>query len=133
MNFGRPFLYLWASPNTAVGSLFLLPTILTGGRAKIVDGILELQGGFTTTFLKRWTPIFMGGGAAAMTLGHIVLGQDQECLDDSRAHERIHVNQCEQWGPLFLPAYLLSSLVLWIQGRDAYYENPFEREAYSKS
>ena len=56
---------------------------------------------------------------------------DQAALDRSRAHERVHVRQCERWGPLFIPAYLLASAVLWCQGRDFYEENPFEREAYA--
>jgi hypothetical protein len=124
--------YLWTLPTTSVGLLFLLPTLITGGRAQIVDGVLELHGGFTTTFLRRWTAYWLAGGAAAMTLGHVVLGRDVDALNSSRAHERVHVRQCERWGPLFLPAYLLASLVLWLRGRDAYMENPFEREAYRK-
>ena len=66
-----------------------------------------------------------------MTLGHVVLGRDLMALNFSRAHERIHVRQCERWGPLFLPAYLLASAWLWLRGRDPYLDNPFEREAYA--
>jgi hypothetical protein len=65
-----------------------------------------------------------------MTLGHVVIGRDRDCLDHSRAHERIHVRQAERWGPLFIPAYLLASLFAKLRGRDAYRDNPFEREAY---
>ena len=61
-------------------------------------------------------------------LDHI--GRDVECLDTSREHELVHVRQYERWGPVFIPAYLLSSLCLWLRGRDAYFDNPFEREAY---
>ena len=43
----------------------------------------------------------------------------------------VHVRQCERWGPLFIPAYLVASAVLWCRGRDFYEENPFEREAYA--
>ncbi|MCA9045877.1 MAG: hypothetical protein KDA69_16235, partial [Planctomycetaceae bacterium] len=75
--------------------------------------------------LKR-TPI----GAAAMTLGHVIIGLDAEVLDRCREHEWVHVRQYERWGPLFLPAYLGCSLYLWLVGRDAYRENPFEVEAY---
>jgi hypothetical protein len=31
------------------------------------------------------------------------------------------------------PAYLLSSLYLWLAGRNPYRDNPFEREAYDAS
>jgi hypothetical protein len=65
-----------------------------------------------------------------MTLGHVVLGLNQKALADTRAHERVHVRQCERWGPLFLPAYGLASAVAWARGQDAYRENRFEREAY---
>ena len=68
-----------------------------------------------------------------MTLGHVILGQNAQCLERSRRHEQVHVRQYERWGPLFLPAYFLLSLGLWLRRRDAYYENPFEVEAYSQS
>jgi hypothetical protein len=42
------------------------------------------------------------------------------------------VRQYERWGPLFLPLYLGYSLVLWLQRRDPYLENPFEVEAYGE-
>ena len=65
-----------------------------------------------------------------MTLGHVVWGRDQACLDDTRDHERVHVHQYERWGPLFIPAYLLSSLYMKLRGRHPYWDNPFEREAF---
>jgi hypothetical protein len=34
---------------------------------------------------------------------------------------------------LFIPAYLLTSLYLKVRGRDAYRDNPFEREAFENS
>jgi hypothetical protein len=50
-----------------------------------------------------------------------------------RAHEQVHVRQYERWGPLFVPAYLLSSLVELLRGRRPYRDNWFEREAYGKT
>ena len=94
-----------------------------------IDGVLEIHGGFVTYFLSEWT--MLKGGASAMTLGHVVLGRDRNCLDWSREHERVHVRQCERWGPLFLPAYGLASLIVKLRGGDAYRDNPFEREAYA--
>src|SRR5690606_24301793 len=71
-----------------------------------------------------------GFGAAAVTLGHVILGQDECCLDHSRDHEHVHVRQYERWGPLFLPAYFAASLWMWSWGFQAYLDNPFEREAF---
>lgn len=119
--------YLWASPTTAVGLLFA-PFALLGGGWQVVDGILELHGGFVRWFLRHAT--LLPGGASAMTLGHVVLGQDLDCLEWSRAHERVHVRQCERWGPFFLPAYGIGSLIAWARGKHPYRDNPFEREAY---
>ena len=48
----------------------------------------------------------------------------------ARAHERVHVAQCERWGIAFVPAYLAASAVVWLRGEDAYLDNPFERAAY---
>ncbi len=69
---------------------------------------------------------------AAITFGHVVLGLDRAILDRVREHEQVHVRQYERWGPLFVPAYLLSSLVQLMHGRDPYRDNVFEREAYGK-
>jgi hypothetical protein len=121
--------YAWAAPTTMIGLAMVAVTLLTRGRVRCVDGVLEAHGGFATFFLNRLTPIH----AAAMTLGHVVIGQNRACLDATRAHERVHVRQCERWGPLFLPAYGLVSLALWLRGRPAYRDNPFERQAYKES
>jgi hypothetical protein len=52
-------------------------------------------------------------------------------LDETRAHERVHVAQCERWGPLFVPAYLAAGAWAWARGRHPYFDNPFEREAFA--
>lgn len=133
--FGLPALriiaYLWALPNTALGLLFLPLAYLTGGRCQVVRGVLEIHGGMVRWLLTHAT--LLPGGASALTLGHVVLGRDRASLDRSREHERVHVRQYERWGPLFLPAYLLSSLLLWARQRDPYRDNPFEREAFAKA
>jgi hypothetical protein len=67
-----------------------------------------------------------------MTLGHVVLGRDEDALDLSRDHERVHVRQCEQWGPFFVPAYFTGAFLAWWRGGNAYRDNPFEREAYDR-
>lgn len=123
----RLILYLWALPTTCLGLPFLALAWLSGGRVRVVGGVIEAHGKGLATLL-RWAPI--SGGASAMTLGHIVIGCSAECLDQTRDHERIHVRQVERWGPLFIPAYFIGSLTAKMRGRDAYLDNPFEREAY---
>ena len=124
----RIILYLWVLPTTCAGLLFLPFVRLTGGGYQIIDGVLELYGGMVELFLCRFT--LLKGGATAMTLGHVVLGRDRAALQWSRAHERVHVRQCERWGPLFLPAYGIASVFALIRGQRAYLDNSFEREAY---
>ncbi|MDB5171483.1 MAG: hypothetical protein JWO87_3936 [Phycisphaerales bacterium] len=126
----RVLAYVWAFPTTLLGLLFLPFAVIFGGGLQVVDGVLELYGGPVSFFLRRCT--LLRGGASAMTLGHVVLARDRWLLDATRTHERVHVRQCERWGPLFIPAYLLASLVLWIRGRRAYEDNPFEREAFGR-
>ena len=127
----RLLIYLWTLPTTLFG-LWLLPlALLTGGGARVVDGVIEIHGGIVRWLLRYCT--LLPGGASAMTLGHVVLGRDPLILDATRAHERIHVRQAERWGPLFIPAYLLASLIALLRGRRAYLDNPFEREAYDQA
>ena len=127
MRLARLPLYLWALPTTAVGMLFL-PSVLFGSRVQMVDGVIEIYGGATEWFLRSCT--LLKGGASAMTLGHVVLGRDRDTLDLTREHERVHVRQCERWGPLFLPAYGIASLAAWMRGGSAYRDNAFEKEAF---
>jgi hypothetical protein len=131
MTLKRLVLYLWSSPTSLLGLFFLVPSILTGGRAKIVDGVLEVHGGLTRFFLEKCT--LLPGGASAMTLGHVVLGRDALALERTRAHERVHVRQCEKWGPFFLPAYGVASALALLRGKHPYLDNYFEIEARSAS
>ena len=126
----RLVLYLWALPTTAVGLLFVPAALVGGGGIQFVDGVLELHGGAVRFFLEKCT--LLPGGASAMTLGHVVLGRDRRALDRTRTHERIHVRQVERWGPFFLPAYVIASLLALVRGRDAYRDNMFEREAFDR-
>jgi hypothetical protein len=123
--------YLWASPNTLLGLFIAVIAWLTGGSLAIVRGVVEVHGGFATTFLRRGVPLL--GSASAMTLGHVILGQDVRCLERTRDHEHVHVAQYEKWGPLFLPLYGSASLYLLLTRRDPYLDNPFEKEAYDRA
>jgi hypothetical protein len=122
--------YIWASPVTAGALVIVFLGLVTGGRARIVEGVVEIHGGLVAWFLRRGMPWF--GPAAAMTLGHVILGRDSECLERSRAHENVHVRQFERWGALMVPLYLGASGWCWLRGFDAYLDNPFEREAYGE-
>ena len=125
----RVLVRLWALPTTSVGLLLLGIAVATGGRATRVDGVVEVFGGLVGRVMERLRP--RRGGIAAVTLGHVVLGASRSSLAETRAHERVHVAQCERWGPLFLPAYLASSAWALARGRDPYRDNRFEREAFA--
>jgi hypothetical protein len=120
--------YLWASPASLLG-LLIAALASRGARAALVDGVIEVHGSALAWALHTLTP--WSGGAAAITFGHVVLGRDQHSLDSTRTHERVHVRQYERWGPLFIPAYLAAGAWAWLRGGDAYYDNPFEREAFA--
>lgn len=96
---------------------------------RVIEGVIEIHNPLT-----RWALDHIGPcrGAAAMTLGHVVIGQDQQCLDSSRSHERIHVRQYETFGPLFIPLYFWASFHAWRTGLDFYRDNFFEVEAYDR-
>ncbi len=124
----RLLIYLWVAPVT----LFALPLVLltrgSGGSVHLRNGAIEAAGGLLKTLFSRRIP-FVGYGAA-MTLGYVILAQDANCLNQSRTHEWAHIRQYERWGAFLLPAYFMTSLWLWLRGRQPYMENPFEREAY---
>ena len=114
-------LRLWASPNTLIGLTFGLLLVPLGARMRIVDGAIEIAA-LRRAPRRRWP-------FAAITFGHVILGTHAQELQRLRAHEQVHVRQCECWGPLFLPAYALAGLWQWLRGRRAYWDNPFEVEA----
>lgn len=116
--------YLWALPNTALGMLVVGLSLASGGRVKRCRGCVEVEGGFARWLLDhRWFR------AAALTLGHVILGRDDRCLDRCRDHEHGHVRQAERWGPFFLPAYALASLWAVLRGGHYYRDNWFEVDA----
>jgi hypothetical protein len=121
---------LWAAPTSALGAMLILAGAYRV-QLRVVGGALEAHGPALAWMLTHLVPL--SGGATAMTFGHIVLARDARSLEDTRAHERVHVRQCERWGPLFVPAYLIASLFAALRGRHHYFDNPFERDAYVAS
>lgn len=134
---GRPqfasiWRYAWASPTSAIGLVVAGLALALGARARLVRGVLEVTGppgrsrrtGLLAHLARR-------SRFDAITLGHVVLAWDGQRMARWRAHERVHVRQCERWGPLFLPAYLLAGALAWCRGGSAYRDNAFEREAFT--
>jgi len=126
----RPFAYLWAAPYSVLGVALGLVALAAGGWWRTRAGTLEFGGGRAGRLCAALPPPL---AFAAITLGHVVIGTDAATLDAVRAHEHVHVHQYERWGPLFVPAYLLSSAWQLLRGRRPYRDNHFEREAYAES
>lgn len=115
--------YVWASPMTAIGLVFAVAAMLSGGSARLRSGVVEVTGGLVRWLLhgnKLWR------GGAAMAVGHVILARDPECMEASRPHELYHVRQFERWGPLLPPAYWLVSAWLWFRGYHPYLDHPWE-------
>lgn len=118
----------WAAPNTAIGLVAGLAMLATGARVRIVRRTFEFSGGLLALGLGR---LPQSCRFSAVTLGHVILGMDSKVLDTLRGHEQVHVAQYERWGPLFIPAYLLSSAWQMCRGRSAYRDNYFEKQAFA--
>jgi hypothetical protein len=117
---------LWVAPNSLLGVLVALPVLWRGGFAKAIDGTIEVsRHDGRVPAGSRWHRLPF----VAITLGHVVVGVSDEALERLRTHEQAHVRQYERWGPFFLPAYGLASLVALVRGGRAYVDNVFEVEA----
>ena len=114
--------YLWASPGTVIGVALGLVALLGGARWSRQLGVLEVALG-TGVGRRHVVPI------VAITFGHVVLGRSAADLERLRAHEHAHVAQYERWGPLFLLAYPLASLLALLRTGRPYRDNCFEIEA----
>ncbi|HEX2546632.1 MAG TPA: signal peptide prediction [Ramlibacter sp.] len=119
--------YAWAAPYSLLGLAIGGVGMLFGAKARRHHGVVEIAGGRIGKALTGLRPF----GFSAMTLGHVILAVDRSALAQLRTHEHVHVRQYERWGPLFLPAYFLSSLMQLLRGRNPYRENHFERQAYA--
>jgi hypothetical protein len=120
---------LWASPWSVFGLLFGGLGLISGGRVRRKGKTLEFWGGCLPAILRVF-PFY--SGTPVSTFGHVMLGRSDRYLDACREHQLIHVRQYERWGVMFIPAYLLCWLAMWLCGKRPYYDNPFEREAFSE-
>lgn len=119
----------WASPWSLLGLAVGLAGMLgRGARVARHGPTLEFSSPSLARFLQR-----LPNSPTALTLGHVILGRTPVALDVARRHERVHVRQYERWGPLFVPAYLLCSAWVYLGGRDPYWDNPFERQAFQSA
>jgi VIT1/CCC1 family predicted Fe2+/Mn2+ transporter len=114
--------YVWAAPTSLLGLIAGMAVLCTGGKVQRRRGTLEFYAGFAAWFADRI-------GFSAMTLGHVILGRSASDLDELRDHEQVHVRQAERWGPAFIPAYLVASILAWRQGGHYYRDNWFECDA----
>jgi hypothetical protein len=115
--------YLWAAPMSALGLFPAVLSSLSGGTVRIRDGVVEAHGGLLGSALRCGT--FRTGGAA-VTLGHVILARNADCLERSRKHELHHVRQYERWGPLLVPVYWLIGAWLSCRGYHPYLDHPLE-------
>ena len=131
MNIKRIIRYIWVGPIT----LLFLPLIpmarLTRGKVNVHTGVIEICDGWLGRQLARGLPLF--GAVNAFTVGHIVVGISARHLATSRCHERVHVAQFEKWGCVFPLIYGLGSVYALMQGKHAYWDNPYECEARAKA
>ncbi|HVZ44325.1 MAG TPA: signal peptide prediction [Ramlibacter sp.] len=122
--------YCWAAPWSLLGAVLGCVAILLGADWRRAQGTFEIGGGLLGALIRRLPPSL---SFSAITFGHVILGVDLPTLAHLRAHEQVHVRQYEHWGPAYVPAYILSSLLQLMRGRHPYLDNHFEREAYAVS
>lgn len=122
--FLKSLVYVWTFPTSSLALPLIVINSLTGGSTHVHQGVVEVHG--------RWIRRFLNLGpfqAAALTLGHVVLNQDEMARRLYRQHELVHVCQAERWGPLFVPVYLGLAWRTWRRTGHGYWDHPWEVEA----
>lgn len=118
--------YCGAFPVSCIGIVLLPFVVLSGGAVAIAAGVIEAEGAIASFLLSRLH-------IDAIAIGHVVFGRNRDSLIRCRNHDRVHVRQCERWGPLFPVLYLLSSAAALVHGLHPYRDNRFEQEAFHVS
>jgi hypothetical protein len=113
----RILVALWAGPMTAVG---LALAVVAGRRPRW----LPAHGCFLVDGVRGPSGLALQlVGAAANTIGQVVLSRHRRTPDVLLAHEVVHVRQTERLGPFLLPTYV------WLAARYGYRDHPLERAA----
>ena len=121
--------YAWAAPCSVVGLLTASLVPVFGGTVRRNNGVLEVS-------LSGNAPVAPDKSRfshQAVTLGHVIIGRDQNALERLYLHEREHVRQYERWGLFFFLGYPLSSLIQLLRGRNPYWHNHFEVQARGRN
>lgn len=118
--------YLWAAPCSLAGLIVALAAVGLGAKVRLRDGTVQIVGGRLIAGISALPTRLR---ILAFTYGHVIFAVNEAALDAYRAHELVHVRQYERWGLFFPPAYIASSLLQRLKGRDPYFANRFEREA----
>lgn len=124
----RLLIYFWVLPTSALAIPVVLMNQLVGGRVYVNSGVLEVEGR-----LVSWLIGCRAVNASAITFGHIILYTDSLSRRRHRAHELVHVEQAEKWGPFFLPGYVLLAILQWFRSGRGYWDHPWEVEARERA
>jgi hypothetical protein len=128
----RAALWLWALPLTLWGlPLWLGMRIFKSNKALAQLNIagaapVFVAYGMPVAWLLKHHPY---GEMDAMAVGSCVFARDAQALRRTLPHELVHVEQALHWGMLFPLAYMLCSAWEAANGRNAYADNYFERQA----
>jgi hypothetical protein len=106
--------FVWAMPNTLLG---LVLGALTFQTPRIHGGAIVFDRG-----PRGVTWMLRAMNRTAMTLGFVIVSA-APVEGRLLAHERHHVRQSMQWGPLFVPVYLALAIPF------GYRRHPMERAA----
>lgn len=97
------------------------------GWAEFCVAEFTLRKALTPWYGALWGAWYGMGGPCVFVRRELIGTPETQTL---RVHELEHVRQQFRWGPLFYPAYVGSSIFLWLfSQRHPYYDNPFERGA----
>lgn len=111
---------LWTLPNTLIGLALGFLSLAWPRWDERGALVFESDRGFCKLHSKR--------GYAAITFGHVIITRPNPGERLMR-HEFAHVRQYEKWGALYMLGYGFYWLKLWLEGKDGYRDNPFERKA----
>lgn len=116
----RALRMLWTLPNTLIGLVLGFLSFAWPRWDERGALVFESEQGFRKLHSKR--------GYAAITFGNAIITNPNPGVRLMR-HELAHVRQYEKWGPFYVLVYGFYWLKLSLEGKDGYWDNPFEQEA----